>query len=107
MFSGKALKKMPLGLALIRSLNAEGMSIFSTGQARELADSIGLKNDHLVEALYHLRQIGWIVSLHRGLYAISTSLPGVSPVHEFEVAMALVNPAAISHWSAFHVHELT
>ena len=59
------------------------------------------------EALYHLRRNGWIVSLHRGLYALSTTVPGTTPAHEFEIAMALVNPAAISHWSALHYHGLT
>ena len=34
-------------------------------------------------------------------------MPGVNPAHEFEIAMALVNPAAISHWSALHHHGLT
>ncbi|MFH1709207.1 MAG: type IV toxin-antitoxin system AbiEi family antitoxin [Planctomycetota bacterium] len=45
--------------------------------------------------------------MRRGLYAIAASVPGVSPVHEFEIAMALVSPAAISHWSALHHHGLT
>jgi hypothetical protein len=31
----------------------------------------------------------------------------VSPLHEFEIAMALVQPAAISHWSALNYHTLT
>jgi len=38
---------------------------------------------------------------------ISSTVPGTSPVHEFEIAMALVAPAAISHWSAMHYHGLT
>jgi predicted transcriptional regulator of viral defense system len=29
------------------------------------------------------------------------------PIHEFAIAMALVQPAAISHWSALHHHGLT
>ncbi|MDP2599399.1 MAG: type IV toxin-antitoxin system AbiEi family antitoxin, partial [Deltaproteobacteria bacterium] len=29
------------------------------------------------------------------------------PAHEFDIAMALANPAAISHWSAMHHHSLT
>jgi predicted transcriptional regulator of viral defense system len=31
----------------------------------------------------------------------------VTPAHEFEIAMALVEPAAISHWSALSHHGLT
>jgi predicted transcriptional regulator of viral defense system len=60
-----------------------------------------------LEALCHLRRNGWIVPLRRGLYVLAYSIPGVSPVHEFEIAAALVQPAAISHWSAMHLHGLT
>ena len=35
------------------------------------------------------------------------SIPGVTPTHEFEIAMTLVNPAVISHWSALHHYGLT
>lgn len=68
---------------------------------------MGLKDTYLCEALYHLRRNGWIVSLRRGLYALSSVVPGVTPAHEFEIAMALVDPAAVSHWSALHHHGLT
>jgi predicted transcriptional regulator of viral defense system len=68
---------------------------------------VGLNDAYLLEALHLLRRNGWIVSLHRGLYALSPTVPGVTPAHEFEVAMALVDPAAISHWSALHHHDLT
>ncbi|MEW6073602.1 MAG: hypothetical protein AB1726_13545 [Planctomycetota bacterium] len=66
-----------------------------------------MKAPYLWEALYHLRRDGWIVSLRRGLYAVSSAVPGVTPAHEFEIAMALVDPAAISHWSSLHHHGLT
>jgi predicted transcriptional regulator of viral defense system len=101
------LKKSQVGVELIRRIAAEGDRIFSTDRARELASEVGLKDSYLGEALYHLRRTGWIVSLRRGLYALSSSVPRVTPAHEFEVAMALVNPAAISHWSALHYHGLT
>ena len=100
-------KKTQVGVELIRRIAAEGDRLFSTERARELAHEVGLKDSYLGEALYHLRRNGWIVSLRRGLYAISSPLPGIAPAHEFEVAMALVNPAAISHWSALHHHGLT
>ena len=96
-----------VGIELIRLLTAEGERVFSTNRARELAPQVGLKNAYLGEALYHLRRNGWIVSLRRGLYALSPSVPGVTHLHEFEIAMNLVNPAAISHWSALHYHGLT
>jgi len=101
------LKKSHVGVELMRRIAAEGDRIFSTERARELAPEVGLKDSYLWEALHHLRRNGWIVSLRRGLYALSTSVPDVTPAHEYEVAMALVSPAAISHWSALHYHGLT
>lgn len=83
------------------------MRIFSLEQAREMAPRVNLKESYLVESLFHLRQNGWIQTLRRGLYAIAPTLPGLAPAHEFEIAMALVQPAAISHWSALHHHGLT
>lgn len=100
-------KRSLVGIELVRLLAAEGDRVFSTDRARELAPRVGLKDAYLWEALYHLRRNGWIVSLRRGLYALSSTVPGVTPAHEFEIAMALVDPAAISHWSALHHHGLT
>jgi predicted transcriptional regulator of viral defense system len=94
-------------LVLVRRLAADGRRIFSTEQAREIAPQVGLSEGYVRQALHHLTRSGWLVRLHKGLYALSSSVPGVSPAHEFEVAMALVHPAAISHFSAMHYHELT
>lgn len=101
------LKKTHVGVELIRRIAVEGNRIFSTGRARELAPDVGLKDSYLREALHHLHRNGWIVHLRRGLYALSASVPGITPAHEYEIAMALVRPAAISHWSALHYHGLT
>ena len=101
------LKRSLVGTELVRLLASEGDRVFSTNRARELSPRVGLKNSYLSEALYHLRRGGWIVSLRRGLYALSTTVPGLTPAHEFEIAMALVAPAAISHWSALSHHGLT
>jgi predicted transcriptional regulator of viral defense system len=95
------------GIELVRKLAAEGDRIFSTGRARELAPLVELSEGYLRQALHHLARAGWLVRLRKGLYVISSTVPGTSPVHEFEIAMALVKPAAISHWSAMHYHGLT
>ena len=100
-------KQSLAGIELVRLLNYEGDRIFTMDRARELAPRVGLKDAYLAEALYHLRNNNWIVSLRRGLYAISPTVPGVAAAHEFEIAMALVAPAMISHWSAMHYHGLT
>lgn len=95
------------GVELVRKLAGEGDRIFTSARARELAPAVGLSEGYLRQALHHLAKSGWVVRLRKGLYALSSTVPGVTPAHEFEVAMALVAPAAISHWSALHHHGLT
>ena len=91
----------------MRKLAGEGDRIFTSARARELAPDVGLSDGYLRQALHHLTNAGWLVRLRNGLYALSSSVPGATPVHEFEIAMALADPAAISHWSALHYHGLT
>jgi len=94
-------------LQLIQRLAAEGIRIFSTEDVRKIAPDVGLSKGYVLQALHHLARQGWLVRLRKGLYTLSSTVPGVSPVHEFEVGMALVTPAAISHFSAMHHYELT
>lgn len=105
--SRKDLTHTVSGVELVRKLAAEGDRIFTTKQARRLAPSVGLSEGYLRQALHYLTRTGWLVRLHKGLYALSSSVPGVTPAHEFEIAMALARPAAISHWSALQYHALT
>ena len=100
-------KRTLVGIELLRLLAREGDRVFTTGRARELAPRVGLKESYLLEALHHLHKNDWIVPLRRGLYALSSTIPGISDAHEYEIAMSLVSPAAISHWSALHHHGLT
>ncbi len=95
------------GVELVRKLAGEGDRIFTSARARELAPAVGLSEGYLRQALHHLAKSGWVIRLRKGLYALSSTVPGVTPVHEFEIAMALVERAAISHWSALHHHGLT
>ena len=101
------LKRSLVGVELVRLLVHEGDRLFTTDRARELAPRVGLSDAYVCEALHHLRKGGWIVSLRRGLYALTSTVPGAVSVHEFEVAMALTSPAVVSHWSALHYHGLT
>ena len=94
-------------LRLIRALANEGHRVFTIDRARELASASGVSDGYLRQALHHLAKSGWLVWLRKGLYALSTSVPGVTSAHEFEIAMALVPYGAISHWSALHYHGMT
>lgn len=96
-----------VGVELVRKLAAEGNRIFSFKRAEEIAPTVGLSAGYIREAVHHLVKTGWLIRLRKGLYALTSAIPGIASVHEFEIAMALVNPAAISHWSALHYHGLT
>lgn len=100
-------KNTAIGIELVRELSCRGLQIFNTESARQSAKIVGLSKGYLVEALHLLANSGWIIRLRNGLYAISTPLLGSTAVHEFEIALNLVHPAAISHWSAMLYHGLT
>jgi predicted transcriptional regulator of viral defense system len=96
-----------VGTELVRKLAEAGERIFTAEEARRIAPSVGLSPGYFRQALHHLARTGWVVRLRKGLYSLSGSMPGTTPLHEFEIAMALVEPAAISYWSALSYHGLT
>ena len=65
------------------------------------------KDSYFCESLYHLRRNGWIDRIRRGLYSLSCTVYEVAPVHDFETAMNLASPAAISCWSAMNFYGFT
>lgn len=96
-----------VGIELVRKLSEEGRRIFTADEAREIAPIVGIRESYFRQVLHHLARTGWIVRLHKGLYALAGSVPGMTPVHEYEIAMKLVVPAAIGFWSAMSYHGLT
>ncbi|MFA6222538.1 MAG: type IV toxin-antitoxin system AbiEi family antitoxin domain-containing protein [Desulfomonilaceae bacterium] len=95
------------GLNLLQVLADQGLFIFTVGEAKTAAAKIGISDNYLSQVLSHLSQAGWIIRLRRGLYAGTGSLPGGVQVHPFAVATRMVEPSAISHWSAMSHHGFT
>jgi predicted transcriptional regulator of viral defense system len=95
------------GIELVRKLAEQGTIIFTSKEAIEVAIPLGISTVYFRQVLHHLERSNWIIRLKNGLYSLSSSVPGVSPLHEFQIAMALVHPAAISHWSALNYHGIT
>jgi len=91
---------------LLKQLVVEVGPIFSVDQARPLARNLNLSDSQLHWTLSRLARDDWTVRLKRGLYAVRPPLAG-SDLHPFAVAAALVEPAAISHWTALAHHGLT
>jgi len=102
----KSQKHTRVGIEMVRKLFEEGRRIFTIQDAREVASYCGIAENYLLESLHYLSNTGWITRLKRGLYIILSSFPGMTPIHEFEIAMALVHPSAISHRSALHFHGM-
>ena len=95
------------GTRLIRALLAEGHFVFATDEAAAVGSTIGIKRAGLNQVLALLNKSGWISRLRRGLYVISGGMPGSVNVHPFLIATRLVEPSAISHWSAMNYHGLS
>ncbi len=95
------------GLRLLQELANQGLFIFSVADAKTQASKIGISDNYLSQILSHLERAGWIIRLRRGLYAGTGSLPGGIRVHPFAIATRLVEPSAISHWSAMSHHGFT
>ena len=95
------------GTQLLQVLARDRARLFTLDQAQALAAPTAVDRTELVHALHRLEREGWVVRVKPGLYALAPDLFPGSPMHEFELAMALVCPAAISHWSALQHHELT
>lgn len=90
----------------LQELLSNGLRVFATSEAKSIALKIGLNESYINIVLNKLVHEGWLKQIKRGVYSLSY-LTGVSPIHEFEIAMRLVRPAMISHYSAFYHHELT
>lgn len=95
------------GIRLLRELANEGHFVFSITDAREVANQIGISATYLRTLLTQLIRSGWLIRLRQGVYAGMGSLPGDVQIHPFVVATQIVQPAAISHWSAMHHHGFT
>lgn len=92
---------------LARRLAEQGYRLFSLNEARQVAELSNLEIKDMKSALMSLKSQGWIHSVKRDLYILDSLFLGGKPAHEFEIATHLVTPSAISHYSAFHYHELT
>lgn len=95
-----------LGLRLIQALYSQGKFVFSIEDADEAGKEIGLSPFAVRTCLSQMIVSGWIKRIRRGLYVGSGSLPGFLNVSSFVIATQLVQPSAISHWSALSYPDL-
>lgn len=79
--------------------------IFSIDQVETLADH-NIPRSRLRWTLSALISSGRLEPLKRGMYALKSVPPGME-IAPFAVAAALIQPSAISHWSALAQHGFT
>lgn len=94
------------GTQLLETILEEIGPIFKVDQVRSIAAGQGLNSQDLRWTLHSLFKSGWIARLKRGVYAVNSSL-FPEELHPYALASALVDPMAISHWSALAHHGLT
>lgn len=96
-----------LGVALLRELGERGLQTFRAADVREVAPVIGAAPAYLPVLLHRLVRAGLIARVKHGTYTVAGVLPGSTRPHPFAVGQALVEPSAVSGWSALNHHRLT
>lgn len=95
-----------LGVALLEQLVAEVGPTFTSEEAIRVGAALGLARPAVNGLLAQLAQGQWLARLKRGVYAVQSPLLSTE-IHPFALAAALVQPCAISHWSALAHHGMT
>jgi predicted transcriptional regulator of viral defense system len=94
------------GLRLLTTAVQELGPLFTRQALQPLAMRQGLSTEHLSKLLSLLNASGQIAILKRGVYAVQSPLYA-GEIHPFAIAAALIQPVAISHWSALAHHGFT
>lgn len=95
------------GMRLIRQLFLRGKRIFDMQDAKSAAEMEKIPISQLAKIVANLAKQGYILRLRRGLYVSIGLLPEQTKTHPFVISAFLIQPSAISHWSALQYHGLT
>jgi predicted transcriptional regulator of viral defense system len=91
------------GVQLLERAIKEYGPIFTIEQVSSLPVNQSLSPQQIRKLISKLAQSGWIEILKRGTYAVKSPLFS-GDIPPFAIAKALVQPMAISHWSALAHH---
>lgn len=94
------------GVALLRELSERGLPTFRVEEIREVATSLRVAPSYLPVLLHRLARSGLLRRLKHGTYEVVGIAAGPR-THPFAVGEALVEPSAVSGWSALNHHGLT
>jgi predicted transcriptional regulator of viral defense system len=87
------------GLKLLELAVREFGPIFTLEQLKPIARAQRLSDTHLRYLVSSLANAGWIEIIKRGVYVVKSPLYS-GEIPPFAIATALIQPMAISHWSA-------
>ena len=109
MESTRTIMRRPLGGVESRLLSqVSQLATFTVGDARLALEP--RQRPFAAQFLKRLHDKGWLARVARGRFAViplSSGTTGSAQLHEFAVAMELVQPAAIAYLSALSHHGLT
>ncbi len=95
------------GKRLLQQLLMNGKRIFNMQDAVSAATTEKIPHLQLRKILSNLAKHGRVLRLRRGLYVINEVLNEQADIHPFAISACLIQPSAISHWSALQHHGLT
>lgn len=94
------------GLKLLELAMQEFGPIFTLDQLKPFARAQGLSDTHIRFLISSLASADWIEIIKRGTYVVKSPLYS-GEIPPFAIAAALIQPMAISHWSACSHHGFT
>lgn len=94
------------GMRLLRQLFLRGNRIFNMQNVVAAATLEKIPHNQIRKILSNLAKHKRILRLRRGIYVSIGLLPETN-VHPFVISAYLIQPSAISHWSALQHHGLT
>src|SRR2546426_3013222 len=93
------------GLRLLAEMPEVG--VFRTADAVAEGAKLGLSAEHVRKLLHELASSGWVFRAQRGIYAPVDRATAAPRAHPYTIGTALVQPSAVSHWSALSHWGLT
>lgn len=94
------------GIKLLEAAVRDFGPILTLDQLKPIARTQRLSVSHLRFLISALASSGWIEIIKRGTYVVTNDLYS-GDISPFAIAAALIQPMAISHWSALSYHGFT
>jgi len=95
-----------IGIRLLEAAIQSFGPVFSLEEIKPIAIELGLSDVHLRVLISSLASSGWLEIVKRGTYVVKSPI-FTGEISPFAIAAALIQPMAISHWSACSHHGFT